>query len=91
MTQEQEEKAREYANDAKGQFHTCNNGEPCLKCDAELEEKAKAGSQECLDCHSPLELEEIIESILVHEIVICQDCLAIRRNEDAPDLKLKDL
>lgn len=35
MTEEQKEKCLEYAADARGEYHTCNGGEPCVKCDEE--------------------------------------------------------
>lgn len=45
----------------------------------------------CADCQAVLDAEDIIESLLVHEIVICPACLADRRQEDKADLARKDL
>ena len=45
----------------------------------------------CLDCSQPLDLEESADSIIEHGIPLCEACVADRRNEDAADLKLKDL
>jgi len=44
----------------------------------------------CVDCGKKMDLEEQADALLEHEVLICDECMSIRRQEDNIELQASE-